>query len=187
LAPRLHRLRSSPFTVHSSSHTQPAVVIPCLSTSTLVTVPSLLLQPLLTSRPLRSLLHSLPHLSPAPRGETRNAFRGAHDRPAPNAPCFKSGRRASQRESTAERYPAVTVHLLDTAAPSHPHTRRHRVPTTCRSLYAPRPLRHHRVKDSRGLACVHPPTSRPKVRPASAVNVNVKGSPLTPHSPILLV
>jgi hypothetical protein len=69
------------------------------------------------------------------RGETRNAFRGSHDRPAPNAPCFESGRRASLRESTAERYPAVTC-STPRQHPRHlnPIPAVHRVPTACRSF-----------------------------------------------------
>jgi hypothetical protein len=121
-----------------SSHTQPAVVIPCLSTSTLVTVPSLLPPTAPYLRPLRTLPHSLPHLSLPSRGETRNAFRGSHT--TVQHPTYRVSHPAEGHRCASPllSYPAVTVHLVDTAAPSHPHTRRpprtHHVPL---ALHAP--------------------------------------------------
>jgi hypothetical protein len=125
-AARLHNVVQLPLhgPLDCSSHTQPAIVIPCLSPSTLVTVPSLLPPTAPYLRPLRTLPHSLPHLSLPSRGETRNAFRGSHT--TVQHPTYRVSHPAEGHRCASPllSYPAVTVHLVDTAAPSHPHTRR---------------------------------------------------------------
>jgi hypothetical protein len=118
----------------------PPKVIPCQSTSTLVTVPSSTSSnhpaAATSPQPIHSFCNCFPGTK---RGETRNAFRAIHDRRAPNAPCFEFSKRASLSESTAELLHACQLSIDSTTPKPHRNT------TPARLLPRPRPNRLRRL------------------------------------------
>jgi hypothetical protein len=94
----------------------------------------------------------IPLTSPQPsiRGETRNAFQGAHDRQPPNAPRFEAG-----RQGIAERVHSQSATLLSPVRP---------LDNLDNPFCDPHPYTPQSAKPSKGLVCVHPVAFRPKVR-----------------------